>query len=115
MRPYRESGNSLFAVRLVQSSWVYVFGVDCGRVAAILHELPKFADGANVVFIISATEDPERKPARAAGFHGGRYISVEASARGEWEAGHSRSGSLKTVGKFYEDFSGNRDEYPASS
>ncbi|MGF6976032.1 NAD(P)-dependent dehydrogenase (short-subunit alcohol dehydrogenase family) [Paraburkholderia sp. JPY465] len=29
-------------------------------------------------------EDPERKPAIAAGFRGGRYISAEASARGEW-------------------------------
>jgi NAD(P)-dependent dehydrogenase (short-subunit alcohol dehydrogenase family) len=40
-------------------------------------------DGANVVFIGSATEDPERGPAKRAGFRGGRYISAEASARGE--------------------------------
>jgi len=46
--------------------------------------LPSLPDGANVVFIVSAVEDPERKIAVQAGFRGGRYISAEASARGEW-------------------------------
>jgi NAD(P)-dependent dehydrogenase (short-subunit alcohol dehydrogenase family) len=54
---------------------------------------PHLPDGANVVFVCSAVEDPERKPAVAAGFRGGRYISAEACARGEWEPGGStRSG-----------------------
>ena len=56
--------------------------------------VPHLPDGMNVAFIVSATEDPERKPARAAGFRGGRYISVEASARGEWEAGGSKQPGL---------------------
>jgi NAD(P)-dependent dehydrogenase (short-subunit alcohol dehydrogenase family) len=51
--------------------------------------VPHLPDGANVVFVASAVEDPERKPAVAAGFRGGRYISAEASARGEWKAGGS--------------------------
>jgi NAD(P)-dependent dehydrogenase (short-subunit alcohol dehydrogenase family) len=51
--------------------------------------VPHLADGANVVFIASAVEDPERKPAVAAGFRGGRYISAETSARGEWKPGGS--------------------------
>ena len=51
--------------------------------------VPQLSDGANVVFICSGVEDPERKPARAAGFRGGRYISAEASARGEWKPGGS--------------------------
>jgi NAD(P)-dependent dehydrogenase (short-subunit alcohol dehydrogenase family) len=51
--------------------------------------VPHLADGTNVVFVGSAVEDPERKPAVAAGFRGGRYISAEASARGEWEPGGS--------------------------
>ena len=51
--------------------------------------VPHLPDGANVVFIVSAVEDPERKPAVAAGFRGGRYISVEASVRGEWKPGGS--------------------------
>jgi len=51
--------------------------------------LPHLPDGANIVFIVSAVEDPERKPAVAAGFRGGRYISAEASARGEWKPGGS--------------------------
>ncbi len=51
--------------------------------------LPHLPDGANVVFIASAAEDPERKPAVAAGFRGGRYISAEACARGEWAPGGS--------------------------
>ncbi|HKC29335.1 MAG TPA: SDR family NAD(P)-dependent oxidoreductase [Jatrophihabitans sp.] len=51
--------------------------------------LPYLPDGANVVFICSAVEDLERKPAVVAGFRGARYISAEASARGEWAPGGS--------------------------
>src|SRR5450755_3140994 len=43
--------------------------------------MPHLPDGANVVFVASGVEDPERKPAKAVGFRGGRYISAEASAR----------------------------------
>jgi NAD(P)-dependent dehydrogenase (short-subunit alcohol dehydrogenase family) len=46
---------------------------------------PHLPDGTNVVFIASAIEDPERKPVKFLGMKGGRYISVEASARGEWK------------------------------
>jgi NAD(P)-dependent dehydrogenase (short-subunit alcohol dehydrogenase family) len=51
---------------------------------------PHLPDRAQVVFICSAVEDPERKLAVAAGFRGGRYISAEASVRGEWSPGGSR-------------------------
>jgi NAD(P)-dependent dehydrogenase (short-subunit alcohol dehydrogenase family) len=51
--------------------------------------VPHLPDGANVVFVCSGVEDPERKPATDAGFRGGRYISAEASARGEWKPGGS--------------------------
>ena len=51
--------------------------------------IPHLPDGANVVFTCSGVEDPKRKPAVTAGFRGGRYISAEASARGEWEPGGS--------------------------
>ena len=51
--------------------------------------IPLLPDGANVVFVCSGTEDPQREPAVAAGFRGGRYISAEASARGEWKSGGS--------------------------
>jgi NAD(P)-dependent dehydrogenase (short-subunit alcohol dehydrogenase family) len=51
--------------------------------------MPHLPDGANVVFVVSAVEDPERKPAVSAGFRGGRYVSAEASARGEWKLGGS--------------------------
>jgi NAD(P)-dependent dehydrogenase (short-subunit alcohol dehydrogenase family) len=51
---------------------------------------PHLPDGANVVFVASAVEDPERKPAKAVGFHGARYLSAEASARGEWEPDGSK-------------------------
>jgi NAD(P)-dependent dehydrogenase (short-subunit alcohol dehydrogenase family) len=54
---------------------------------ALIRHLP---DGAHVVFVVSAVEDPGRKPAVAAGFRGGRYISVEASARGEWKSGGAK-------------------------
>ena len=52
--------------------------------------VPHLPDDANVVFVASGVEDPERKPAKTAGFRGGRYISAEASARGEWEPGGSK-------------------------
>jgi NAD(P)-dependent dehydrogenase (short-subunit alcohol dehydrogenase family) len=51
---------------------------------------PHLPDGANVVFVASAVEDPERQPAKAVGFRGGRYISAEASARGDWKTGGSQ-------------------------
>jgi len=51
---------------------------------------PHLPDGANVVFVASAVEDPERKPAKAVGFRGARYISAEASARGEWRPDGSK-------------------------
>ena len=53
--------------------------------------IPHLSDGANVVFVCSGVEDPERGPAVAAGFRGGRYLSAEASARGEWKPGGLRS------------------------
>ena len=51
---------------------------------------PHLPDGARVVFVCSGVEDPERRPAAIAGFRGGRYISAQASARGEWQPGGSR-------------------------
>ena len=56
--------------------------------AALIPHLP---DGANVVFVASGVEDPDRKPAKMAGFRGGRYVSAEASARGKWEPGGSKA------------------------
>jgi NAD(P)-dependent dehydrogenase (short-subunit alcohol dehydrogenase family) len=52
--------------------------------------IPYLPDAANVAFIASAVEDPERKPVKALGMKGGRYISVEASARGEWKPGGTK-------------------------
>jgi NAD(P)-dependent dehydrogenase (short-subunit alcohol dehydrogenase family) len=43
--------------------------------------IPHLPDGANVVFIASAVEDPERKPVKLLGMKGGRYISAEASGK----------------------------------
>lgn len=51
--------------------------------------VPHLPDGTNILFVASAVEDPGRKPAVAAGFRGARYISAEASARGEWQPGGS--------------------------
>jgi NAD(P)-dependent dehydrogenase (short-subunit alcohol dehydrogenase family) len=53
--------------------------------------VPHLPDGANVVFVCSGVEDPERKPAKMAGFRGSRYISAEASARGEWKPGGAKN------------------------
>ncbi|ADW68384.1 SDR family NAD(P)-dependent oxidoreductase [Granulicella tundricola] len=51
--------------------------------------LPHLEDGANVLFVGSATEDPERKLAVRAGFRGGRYLSAEESLHGKWGPGGS--------------------------
>jgi len=70
--------------------WDGTFATDhLGPFALTEALIPSLPDGANVVFICSGVEDPERKPAVAAGFRGGRYISAEASARGEWQLGGS--------------------------
>ena len=56
--------------------------------------IPHLPDGANIVFIASAIEDPEHKPAKIMGMRGGRYISAEASARGEWKEGGSKMAGI---------------------
>ncbi len=53
--------------------------------------MPYLPDGANVLFVASAVEDPERKPAVAAGFRGSRYVSARASLCGEWRPGGSKT------------------------
>lgn len=52
--------------------------------------IPHLPDGAEIAFIVSAIEDPERKPAKVMGMRGGRFLSVEASARGEWLSGGTK-------------------------
>jgi NAD(P)-dependent dehydrogenase (short-subunit alcohol dehydrogenase family) len=51
--------------------------------------IPRLPDGAHIVFLASGVEDPERAPAVKAGYRGGRFISVEASAHGRWQPGGS--------------------------
>src|ERR1700712_3347810 len=71
--------------------WDGTFATDhLGPFALTEAIVPHLPDGADVVFICSAVEDPERKPAVIAGFRGARYISAEASARGEWVPGGSK-------------------------
>jgi NAD(P)-dependent dehydrogenase (short-subunit alcohol dehydrogenase family) len=70
--------------------WDTVFATDHVSPFVLTEALmPQLPDGANVVFVCSGVEDPKRRPAVIAGFRGGRYISAEASARGEWEPGGS--------------------------
>jgi len=79
----------IFPMRPFQSAqgWDGTFATDhLGPFALTEALIPHLPDGANVVFIVSAVEDPERKPAVTAGFRGARYISAEASARGDWLA-----------------------------
>ncbi|WP_033222581.1 SDR family NAD(P)-dependent oxidoreductase [Kitasatospora phosalacinea] len=52
--------------------------------------VPHLQDGTQVVFVVSAVEDPERGAATVSGFRGGRYVSAEASSRGEWKPGGSK-------------------------
>jgi NAD(P)-dependent dehydrogenase (short-subunit alcohol dehydrogenase family) len=71
--------------------WDMTFATDhLGPFALTEALIPRLPDGANVVFVASAVENPEHKPAKTFGFRGGRYISAEASARGEWAPGGSK-------------------------
>ena len=71
--------------------WDMTFATDHLGPFALTEALaPHLPDGAQVVFICSGVEDPGRRPAVIAGFRGGRYISADASARGEWVPGGSR-------------------------
>jgi NAD(P)-dependent dehydrogenase (short-subunit alcohol dehydrogenase family) len=71
--------------------WDTTFATDyLGPFALTEALIPHLPDGANVVFVCSGVEDPERRPAVIAGFRGGRYISAESSARGEWAPGGSK-------------------------
>jgi NAD(P)-dependent dehydrogenase (short-subunit alcohol dehydrogenase family) len=82
----------IMAARPFQSAqgWDGTFATDhLGPFALTEALIPALPDGANVVFICSGVEDPERRPAVIAGFRGGRYISAAASARGEWTPGGS--------------------------
>ena len=73
------------------SGWDTTFATNhLGTFALTEALIPHLPDGANVVFVASGTEDPERKLAKTVGFRGGRFISVEASARGEWQPGGSK-------------------------
>ena len=70
--------------------WDTTFATDhLGPFALTEALIPHLPDGANVVFVCSGVEDPERRPAVVAGFRGGQYLSAEASARGEWKPGGS--------------------------
>jgi NAD(P)-dependent dehydrogenase (short-subunit alcohol dehydrogenase family) len=70
--------------------WDTVFATNhLGPFALTQALIPHLPDGASVVFVCSGVEDPERRPAVIAGFRGARYISAEASARGEWRPGGS--------------------------
>jgi NAD(P)-dependent dehydrogenase (short-subunit alcohol dehydrogenase family) len=71
--------------------WDTTFATDHLGPFALTEALaPHLPDGAQVVFVCSGVEDPERRFAVMAGFRGGRYISAEASARGEWAPGGSK-------------------------
>ncbi len=81
--PTRASSNAL--------GWDMAFATNhLGPFAFTEALAPHLPDGAQIVFVCSGVEDPERKPAVLAGFRGGRYLSAEASARGEWAAGGSK-------------------------
>jgi NAD(P)-dependent dehydrogenase (short-subunit alcohol dehydrogenase family) len=82
----------IMAIRPFQSAqgWDGTFATDhLGPFALTEALIPSLPDGANVVFVCSAVEDPARRPAVIAGFRGGRYISAGASAHGEWAPGGS--------------------------
>ena len=84
------AGTSQMRATKNAQGWDTVFATNYVSPIALTEALiPQLPDGADVVFVCSGVEDPKRRPAVIAGFRGGRYISAEASARGEWEPGGS--------------------------
>jgi NAD(P)-dependent dehydrogenase (short-subunit alcohol dehydrogenase family) len=80
----------IYQLRATKSAqgWDMTFATNhLGPFALTEAVMPLLPDDASVVFVASGVEDPEREPAKKSGFRGGRYISAEASARGEWKAG----------------------------
>lgn len=71
--------------------WDMTFATNYLGAFSLAEELsPYLTDGANIVFIGSAIEDPERKPAKVMGMKGARYLSVAESANGKWKQGGTR-------------------------
>lgn len=86
------AGISLMKPAKSPQGWDLVFATNhLGPFALTEALLPHLPDRANVVFIASAMEDPQRKPVKLLGMKGGRFISVVASAKGEWEHPHSQA------------------------
>lgn len=84
------AGSGLTRATKNARGWDMVFATNhLGPFALTEALMPQLPDGANVVFVCSGAEDPERRAAVIAGFRGGRYISAEASAHGEWKPGGS--------------------------
>jgi NAD(P)-dependent dehydrogenase (short-subunit alcohol dehydrogenase family) len=82
--PMRATKNAL--------GWDMTFATNhLGPLALTEALVPHLPDGANVVFICSGVEDPERKPPRLPASAAGRYISAAASARGKWKPGVPRT------------------------
>ncbi len=89
------AGVMLFKPAVSKQGWELSFATNhLGPLAFTDALIPALADGTNVVFVASAVEDPERMPAVRAGFRGGRYISAEASARGEYIPGGSKRAGM---------------------
>ncbi|WP_375424684.1 SDR family NAD(P)-dependent oxidoreductase [uncultured Friedmanniella sp.] len=84
------AGIMLSKAAVSEQGWELAFATNhLGPLAFTDALLPALADGTNVVFIASAVEDPGRVLAVRAGFRGSRYVSAEASARGEYQPGGS--------------------------
>jgi len=81
--PTKASSNSL--------GWDLTFATNyLGPFALTQGLIPHLSDGAKIAFVVSAIEDPERRPAKVMGMRGGRFLSIEASVRGEWLPGGAR-------------------------
>ena len=54
--------------------------------------------GTQFLFVTSKTEDPEQPLPKKAGMRGGRFLSVEASSRGQWDMTNKNGGPSKIPG-----------------
>ena len=89
------AGVMLSKAAVSEQGWELSFATNhLGPLAFTDALIPSLPDATNIVFIASAVEDPRRVPAVRAGFRGSRYLSAEATARGEYVQGGSKRAGM---------------------
>ena len=69
-----------------------------GQIAWTERLIPHLSEGVQLLFVTSKVEDPEQPLPKKAGMRGGRFLSVESSAKGIWDMSGKDGGPSKLPG-----------------